>query len=693
MKTSRLIYASLLATATLAAFPSCKDDSSAPEQAVVAQSATEQAAPNRSLEKRAAVFSALALLPANISDFTAVADIGGNMLRLAESGVLPEFTREDLDEKLLALDSAALAATAANPATYALMVKVLKNVTACSLTTLSELHGGLDTEAGEAFRESVRTEALKAMGITRGADGLMGDADWKNARIPASYAVITAKPGKEAVLDELYSKLLADLQECDKEGESPVNDVNGFSGIRIDLSKAPATGDTDEELQAFIRSQLVGRNAYVLARRQGNALILALCEDPQDIRLATSPADSVLATDLLNPCDANLSKGMIAAVHISKELEEVSRANGIDSILALAPTISKAFASLSEQDAANAATFTKAARGMEFLGKQLGQISRPGAHPMDMQLWCDEGLHCVATADAQGGRYLPGKLRHAAVGNAPSTIFYAESTPSEMDITIAPAEEWLDALQAVAEGFALTLPAEGQREILPTVAMAQMFRPEALALCKALSTINDGLKGDGAIIVDSTPAALPSFFNSTSSATAEMPRLSLYYGVSDRSKLAQGWDAILDTAGQLATKLGSDPTIINMLPIVPTPVGKAMSYKIALPFFTPDFVPNLVVSDEALAIGTSDKLNARLVESATGNSDFAGCVFSFKPAALSKCLMSLAQATQSRQGEPSDLLVPAAASKMAADVVEEIRGTSTIENGVHTFRIDVKFSK
>jgi hypothetical protein len=54
-----------------------------------------------------------------------------------------------------------------------------------------------------------------------------------------------------------------------------------------------------------------------------------------------------------------------------------------------------------------------------------------------------------------------------------------------------------------------------------------------------------------------------------------------------------------------------------------------------MPWFTPDMVPSLTVSDTAFAAGTSSTLNEELVATASGSVPFAGSVFSiqFQPLA------------------------------------------------------------
>jgi hypothetical protein len=180
-----------------------------------------------------------------------------------------------------------------------------------------------------------------------------------------------------------------------------------------------------------------------------------------------------------------------------------------------------------------------------------------------------------------------------------------------------------------------------------------------------------------------------------------------------------------------------------MLPIVPAVKGNATSYTVAMPWFTPDMVPNVTVSDTAFTVGTSSNYNAEIVAAATGDTPFAGCVASIKFAPLAatargiaKELRAIADAeskplsledspadaeeddsekdyleedyieeedyeesdSYSRRTSPAEERAESAeeladALETAAKVVERIDLTSTINNDTHTMRVQIKPNK
>ncbi len=692
MKTSPFIC-SALAAAMLLALPSCKDGAQAPELSGKASLSQDDTAARRALaEKRAEVLSALALLPADVTDFATLTHIGDTLRRVVESGQLDGLTLDELSPELLALDSAALATTA-TPETYALLSKAID---ALYITALGGEWGKeWAREATPAAAPIITRELVEAAPTAAGVPGGKPDASWQSFRVPASYAVITAKAGQEEMITRLCAEALSNLQKNTEPGVTPVNDANGFSGICIDLAArhqaAELPANAPEALMEAFMGIASNRKLYVLVRQQGAAFILALCEDPAELKLAASPAESVLLNDTLAPFDANLDKDFIAAVHAGKELTTLQQTSGASSLLKLVPYVGKVFSGLASSDAANKAAFDKAAAATELLGKAAGQFFRPADSPTTLQLWYDEDLHMEASFDAQGAIYEEGQLRLADMGAAPSTALYAEATPVRSGFALPGLPELAEAAIDLVHGFALTQEGSDMAELNMSLAAAQAFMPELRELSAACNTIGSGLDGHSALVIDSTPASLPALLGAPGQGTVEVPRLGLYVGVSERSMLSQGWDALLTTAGKILTKTGSDPSVIAMLPIVPSQVGSATSYSIALPFFTPDFVPNLTLNDKGMALGTSSKLNARMLESATGTAPFAGALFSLRFAPIADCLGSLAGA-DSPSGI-AELATAAASAEAIAGVLEGIYGCSTVTNDVCTLKLKVSFTE
>ncbi len=595
-------------------------------------------------EQRAQVFGALALLPQDIADFAVLTNVGGNLLSLAESGIFPELDAGDIPTELLMLDNIALANSTASPATYALLRHALVGFSTLgsSLQLAEKWAAEARTELRDAIAEELILRADAGLALPEGvADG---------AHLPVSYAILTARAGEEAGLQRYHEALLRELRSNMPEGVSAVDDANAFSGIRIDVVKTyaqeleEATADMAPRRRERLLEELARHPLFILVRQQGNALIMALCEDPQEVKLAATPAESLLATDKLAGCDAAPGRRMVAAARLSPELVAVSQAANAEPTTNLAAGISAVFSRLSEQEPAHQEVYSRAAAGMSYLGSELQKLSRQIAQPTTLQVWCDGNLHVCASCDARGGSYRPGELRLAALASAPQTALYAESTPMQCSCPLPNGKAVLEAAMAAAEGFALTLATEGHEKAVQALTAVKALMPELTCMAAAGSTIASGLNGQLALVMDSAMAPLPAMSTAQQKLDAESPRVAIYAGVSERSKLAEGWDALKACAGQVAETFGAPAQIVQLLPINARQVGAAMSYSLALPFFTQDAVPSVAVTDTGLSVGSSVNLTTQVAESATGTTPFAGAAFALKFEPLATTLRSLATA-------------------------------------------------
>ncbi len=689
-------------------------------------------------EQRAVVFNALALLPQEVSDFTVATKVGQNVLRLAQSGACPEIKPDSLPAELLALDNIALATTKASPATYKGLAKAIEY----SRTVTAAMELALNWSLG-AHPEAASIIMNETRQVTS-AQGHAAAAHLQGIHLPPSYLVLTCEPGQEEVLKSWYDAFMGQVADVDEPWLTPVQNVNGFSGAHIEPGNRK---DADEDVDAAantpyadfekaLRQESNKRHLYVLARLQGNALILATCENPDELKLAASPGESVLSTNLLTAADGKLDKGVLGLTYISKELLAMNKTIHDDYALNLAAIMSKVFTKLGEKDIPNQTTYNKATIGIEVLAGQYKQLTSHGiTQPTTILAWSDGDLHLTLNCDAQGCSFHPNALRLAALADAPQTAFYAEMTPLHLGTPLpdfhAMAEAGMDAAAAVT----LTLAENNKAQAEGAIATVRNFAPELQAMAAAAGSMAYGLDGHVAFVLDAVHAPLPGIIGAQPGTEAELPRFSLYAGVQNRGQLSSGWEALLTAVGQAAGKLGTSPGVVNMLPITPTHMGNATSYSVSLPFFTPDFVPSLTISDKGLALGSSARFNAQLVQAATGNTPFAGSAFAFRIAPFARSLRSLAIALDPtpEEAEPAansrirleanddeavrayaamnqpdsptatvlaakearlqrasdDLSTAATIFEQAAKVADGVYGTSTIANGTYTLHVKV----
>ncbi len=679
MKPAHLICTALLAAAPLALLPSCKDNN--------APVASEMQHKGLSAEQRATVFSSLALLPKNVTDFVVLTGAGDTLTRLAQSGTVPGLTPERLTPAQQILDNSALAVIS-DPATHKLLLEKMDVFSRlCGVATLlgKNDHDLTNLQGCGSMVESYANSLLESADISV--------ADIEAIHLPTCYFVLTVKPGNEEHLRHDFEEALGAMQQSASEpGVTPFKDINGFSGVSYSLSQAAELQDAadDDQKVRDIKKHLRSRNIFVATRLQGNAIILTLCEDPAKVKVADKPSDSVLATGKLLPCDDKLDKGMLLYAYVSKESATFLSRCSMGGLSGLSTGAAETFRKLAQEDAANKLVYDKAAAGTDVLTNAAKQLSAPANAPSTLQLWYDGVLHMQAEGDARGASYKPGTQRLASVAANPATILYAESTPMDRSTTMPGLMELATAFTDMAKGLALTANEQDSRELNEGLVRMEAFTPELQALNEACRTITSGFDGHCAFVMDTTQTSLPPMMASRGNATAVMPRLGIFAGVADRSRLSQGWDALLTTAGMVAGKLGSDPSIINMLPVVPATSGTTTSYKVAMPFFSADFVPSLTVSDTGFALGTSENLNNQLVSAATGSTPLAGAVFSFRPAPLAGSLKSLRKATG--QSSHSPLGETSRGMQDVSELIESIQGSSTIANDVYTLKVDINFA-
>ncbi len=727
----------LLLTLAASVMPLCAQQPAIPvppaAQVFSALTAPVALPPAATPEQRAQVFNALALLPQNVSAFAVLTNVGGNLLSLAESARLPSFDAADIPAELLAVDNIALASTAASPASYALLQQVLINFSTVdtSLQLAQDWAADAREPLGDAIIESLVMHADAASALPEGAA--------EGVCLPASYVIITSKPGEEAVLQELNKLFLDDFRHNTPPGITPVDDTNGFSGIRMDIVETyrheleELTRGMAPRRREQMLNELAKHPLFILSRQQGNALVIALCEDVQQLQLAATPADSLLATDKLTACDAHLAQSMIAASHVSPELANVYQAANTQPTFLLANGVAAVFTKLGELEPADKAAYDKAAAAIGCLSTELQKFTRPITQPTTLQIWYDGHLNLSLTGDAQGCSYIPGQLRLAALADTPSTSFYAETTPMQLGFTPPDGQALIDAVLNLAEGVSLTMKEDNREQTKAAFSALKELMPELRMLAAAGGTMSCGLDGQFALVMDSAYGELPKVSATTPGFTeAEVPRFSFFAGVKDRSQIGSGWETMLTAVGQITGKFGAAPGVASTLPITSQQLGSAMSYSLTLPSFTPDIIPGLTISDTGLALGTSAQLNAQVVATATGNTPFSGTVFALKFAPLGRTLRSLATALDPSAEEavsvassgvkpgdellvnvamvggengPTSVFVSGMRSEVqeAADnlnaaatffefagtLAEGVYGAATIENGLHTLKVQI----
>lgn len=699
--------------------------------------------------QRAQSYPALAYLPADTEALLSINNLGAIINTVATMAG----SADSVPAELAILESLTLASGKGT-------MQTLEHIAAIYAMTETENEDRIDF-----FKQWGQGDTLAASIVRKQTEAYLanlkaqGYKSIESIKLPPVYTVLTVAPTAEATLTQWKDAALAEISDLPP-SYGVAYEKDGFKGMKITLKGkdfiTPGWEIDSEagtivkkplsETQKLAQKAIDGRVIYVVLKQVGNTLIGITTENEADIALPAGADESVLAGDTLNKIDANLGKTNYLLGYAAPGISDMNTGIQMAPYLPIAnKLIGDIFTELAAQPGKNQECWAAAARSANLLSNTICSFILSGNPTPDMvQLWGENGtLQLQYDTSPLNASYQPGKLALTALPDKPGTILYTESSPWSYNLQ-TDANGIIDAIISLAEGFVATLPDEAQIAAIPQMAQVKTFLPDLKALIAAGKTVSEGMGNSSALTIDSA-GSMPMILGGTPGNKTAIPRICIYSGVTDRGKLAEGWQQLLTTAANIATKGGSDPSVINMLPIVPAAKGNATSYTVAMPWFTPDMVPNITVSDTAFTAGTSSNYNAEVVASATGSTPFTGCVATIKFGPLATTARGIA--TQLRaiadaekapltledsedeekspvaadEEEDEDYYIEeedyeeedfnsyrntspaeeraenaeniAEALETVAKLVERLDSTSTINNGIHTIRMEAKLAK
>lgn len=599
--------------------------------------ATPSVAPQATAQQRAAALPALASVPADCEGVLIFAHIGDTAAKLNNIFGDPD---DELPEELLNLHSAAIAFGKGSALSISELASVVAGIQGA--TIVEGIGKNWSATADAAFADTIKKEASLLV------DKLQkeGNASLSKIVVHPIYGVLTAKPGAAAMMQEWHDAAIENLQTAAQyeEAFSPVS-IKGMRGISIRIPESQARPSRwDSEAEKLFKQEVGKRTFYLLFAVHNNALVTVFTENPDEIVLPDA-SQSILSTDKLAGCDPNLGKPILFADYGSSEFAAAWNKLQAGGIMAAARSVSSIFATLAQKSNAGKQDLEAAAKGVTVFSDLFAKIISFSSGKGFAQIYLDKGnieVEAVQEYAQPSASYKPGQLRLLGLADKDNTILYSEGTSASMDnIFSVQLDELANHALGIVKGGLITLSEENRKEASACVAQAMAFLPDAQDLFAALGHMRKGLGNTTALVIDSA-GSVPPILGGTPANAATMPRLAFYSGVTDRSKLSEGWDSMVTVAGNVATKLGQDPSVVQMLPIVPSNVGDTTSYSISMPFFTKDFVPNVSLNASSFALGTSSDLNAQIVASATGSTAFEGTVFTLKFAPLASTMRGIA---------------------------------------------------
>lgn len=552
---------------------------------------------------------------------------------------------------------------------------VVKNFCAfvCLSNDIGMTHGALrlwaDDAEDSALIDSARRSAEKAL------KAQIGELV-KQTHLSPVYVVFSPAPGKETAMRELYESMMTRLTHDIDEDDERVS-VAGFDGLKMSIGEDVRDG-LEEELGI---TGLEDRCFYSLVKMQGDSMVMVLCEDPADISVPETPAQSVLATPKVAGAATHLPT-LVSSAWLSAEMTDgLMKVSSTNSFANLARTVAKIFTDLGKKDEANKNVYAAAAAAATRVS-EWKMIEYPtNTKPLTLDVWM-KGRDVMAeiTSDNLGIEYKPGVLFNPELATDDSTIFYAESTEVTKGYKLIQPGMLDDAL-AIVKGYVLSADEEERDDKAELLSQMEKHLPEANQLLDNLQKLDQALTFPVMFTVTAP--------ESTANANGGMmvgtfPSVSIASGVKDRAALAPLWDSTLQVARSAMVKNGmpaeSAEMVLSSLPVVSRPLaGGMMGYSVFHPFVAmAGMEPQLLVSDSSFVLSTKSSQGEKFAASRSGNGmPFAGVVASLQFAPIARSI-------QAAGGDSSDF-------REVADKVKGVYmvGTST-PDGTSILRVKVE---
>lgn len=476
----------------------------------------------------------------------------------------------------------------------------------------------------------------------------------KKSEMPPLYLGCKTTPENREKVMQALSGLTANMAAVGAAVEEISFEVEGkkFSGNQIVGKKLVedmmANESMMEEMTEALGADLISDLTKVLAEKNlivvtgmvDDYVVLFAGSRKEDLRLASSPSDSLAASDALSFVDPFLDKNPVGVAYSDKGvLNGLLSSNGISTI---ANAMRDAIAGNGKVDTREIEALLDVISEREKELSSMYQASNFG-----MVAMLDEGFKI----ESFGGTNSPGL--QAEVTNRMGDVGASKETAVFVNWTSNPVygikmNAYLESL--VETSYAITKNVstweveenESFAQFQQTFAMfEENFSDDVVTLWEALSDdMSDGLGNETAFVVDLN-GEMPPIPNMPQALvkTGKFPRISMVKPVKDRAKLVASWAKINESGEgimkQVSAMMGADQAM-------PKPMsskeGSLTTWFFSGPLFTDDFAPSVTLDDKWFVMSTSKKHAAELANKAeTSNSGKTGAYALVKFDALRAC--------------------------------------------------------
>jgi hypothetical protein len=441
----------------------------------------------------------------------------------------------------------------------------------------------------------------------------------EKSKMPPLYLAFKTAEADRAVAAQQVAAMVENVNLFGENVEPVEIESSGttFQGFKILGSKVAALmaeerESMEENLEPAKVDQLLAavgkKDIVIVSGVVGDYIVLFLGGAVEDLKLAGSAGESLVATGALAFTDAYASKELAAVAYGKKE--------GMDTLIKAAGGLSDMTDGL--RDGLAGADGLGDTRDLEAMFKIVAEREAAlralaGSDALGMVSFFEEGLKIESYGGTDAGMVdwkTPNKL--AALGDSEDVLLFANATANA--VYDEKARAYFEALLETA--YAMTMkvaeaPVEGE-QMAQFKAMAEMFdskfRPDMVALWDAFGNdFGGGLGHESALVVDlkGGAPAVPGIPQAVVD-KAKVPRISIVSPVADRAKLAGSWDKINTTLTGTLAKVGemTGQQIPMQKPISSEKSGNT-TWFFPMPFFTDDFLPSVTVGDKWFVASTS----------------------------------------------------------------------------------------
>lgn len=585
--------APLYAQQDTAALPAPAQEAPAAGETPAAAQPARTAAPDSRLDRRVNALPALALMPADVDMVTAT----GNLSPIFGS-ILP-----------INLPSHLSIAIGSSGITTDILLQALNS-----------------TNLITSENETLFNTLLKTLGPVR------------DQKIAPAYIILNFDDQDSLGQTPTFPEYLA--EDPDMSIYCTPAEINGFTGVKFDLTAWVKDSLQEEEEALTPESKawleaLQGRSLYVMSRQEGISRVLAIAEDPAELKLAATPAESVLATDKIAEADSTPDGLLLFCYAGPQACQRTARLSQETFIAQLSALLNPQLTVRQDASEAEKEAIQKARQGFEFLKNAYLNLKPESIiHPCTIKLWYDGtsiwdggSIHWEQKSDAGKAHFEQAPQRLVQQSQDPMTALYLESTACKVE-GAPTATELLTACEQLAAGLAVGSQ-EGtsginSAELKQALALYQMFKPQLLKVGEGLGILQEGLGNSAALVVKAQP-------------DPQFPAAAACYApVTNGAKLTEGWKLILDTVTTATIAFGGNTNILPVLSATGQEIQGGHSYTIALPNNTPACTPTVFVTENALVLSSTPELSTELEQTATGTQTFSGVrlTLNLEPTAL-----------------------------------------------------------